>query len=87
MGSYVGADGAGCFPRSHTFTQEVSRLLCLSNVYYCWKLDQYMLTKYAHVLTAAYYVPHFCDMFLLTSRAQGDLYTHNYTWYTRFTFC
>jgi hypothetical protein len=35
-----------------------------------------MLTKYADVLTAPYYVPLFCDMFRLTSRGQGDLYTY-----------
>jgi len=34
-------------------------------------------------LTAAYYVPLFCDMFRLTSRAQGDLYTHIITLGTR----
>jgi hypothetical protein len=42
-----------------------------------------MLTKYAGVLTAAYYVPLSCDMLRLTSRAQGDLYTHIITLGTR----
>jgi hypothetical protein len=74
MGSYVGGDGA--FPRSHTFTLEIPRLLCLSNVYYCWNLDQYMQTKYTDVLTAAYYIPHFCDVSIYKPCSRRSSQTH-----------